>query len=681
MLSFNPIIMSLGICVIIITVLFILFVSFSKEAWSGNIALSAVLINAGISSWLAVNAVLGHPYQEILNGGPIYGDIPIRIDALSGWFIIMMNFTVFTGILYGRRYMKLYENKSGMISLHFACLIVNHFSMIGIFSIQNSLVFLYAWEMMALSTFILIIFEYHKPETIKAAINFLIQSHICILMMIMGFIWVSTKTNSYDFNTIGKYCTSVSAVVSLVFYLCFFIGFAIKAGFVPFHTWLPYAHPVAPAHLSGVMSGVMIKLGIFGMLRMLLLVNQNYLTLGYFILIFSIISGVYGVVLAIVQHNLKKLLAYHSIENIGIIGMGIGLGAIGVGLKNPYLAFAGFAGALLHTLNHSLFKSLLFYCSGTIYQAIHTLNIDSMGGLIKKMPQTAILFLIAAMAICGLPPFNGFISEFLIYLGFFEGIHSGSLSVTTIFILSIAGLALIGGLALLCFTKAFGIIFLGNARSHFEHEVKEAEPSKLFPGYLIVLFILIIGLFPQLFIKLLINPVGLFISGLNGESPALEMIANLQSISIVSVSFLIAIIIIRIVKYLVARNKIPVTAPTWGCGYGAPNSKMQYTASSYVRSYRKLIGPLLQMNKKEEDIKGVFSKPIHSETHPYDKTETFFIDIPLKFINKIMAHLRFIQNGNIRYYILYGVLFILAVVIFSILSGLAADLMAIIKQI
>jgi formate hydrogenlyase subunit 3/multisubunit Na+/H+ antiporter MnhD subunit len=189
-------------------------------------------------------------------------------------------------------------------------------------------------------------------------------------------------------------------------FMCFFTGFAIKAGFVPFHTWLPYAHPVAPAHVSGMMSGVMIKLGIFGILRMLLLMNQNYLIIGYFILIISIISGIYGVILAIVQHNLKKLLAYHSIENIGIIGIGIGIGAIGVGEKNAYLAFAGFAGALLHTLNHSLFKSLLFYGSGTIYQAIHTLNIDSMGGLIKKMPKTAITFLIGALAICGLPPFK-----------------------------------------------------------------------------------------------------------------------------------------------------------------------------------------------------------------------------------------------------------------------------------
>src|SRR5665647_1238655 len=445
--------MSLSLFILCLTLFFVLLVGFSKESWSGNIALVSVLINAGISSWVAFNAVTGNSYHEIINGGSIFGDIPIRIDALSGWFILMMNFTVLTGILYGRRYMKHYENKSGMIPLHFASFIINHASMIGIFCVQNSLAFLYVWEMMALSSFILVIFEYKKPETLKAGINFLIQSHICILLVTVGLIWVSARTNSFDFNAISQFSASVNPEISFFLFLILFIGFAIKAGFVPFHTWLPYAHPVAPSNVSGVMSGVMIKLGIFGILRMLLLVNQNYLSIGYFILIFSLISGVYGVMLAIVQHDLKKLLAYHSIENIGIIGMGIGLGAIGIGIQNPYLAFAGFAGALLHTLNHSLFKSLLFYGAGTIYQAIHTLNIDSMGGLIKKMPQTAILFLIAAMAICGLPPFNGFISEFIIYLGFFEGIHLGSITLTTILILSIIALVLIGGMALLCFTK------------------------------------------------------------------------------------------------------------------------------------------------------------------------------------------------------------------------------------
>jgi len=673
--------MSLSILIVCITAIFVLFVSFSKETWSGTIALIAVLINAGISSYIAFNAVIGHSYQEVFYGCSIFGDIPIRIDALSGWFILMMNFTVLTGILYGRRYMKHYENKSGMIPMHFVSFILNHISMIGIFCVQNSLAFLYVWEMMALSSFILVIFEYKKPETLKAAINFLIQSHICILFITIGFIWVSSRTNSYDFNAVGQYCASVTPAISFLLFLCFFIGFAIKSGFVPFHTWLPYAHPVAPSHVSGVMSGVMIKLGIFGILRILLLVNQNYLSIGYFILIFSIISGLYGVILAIVQHDLKKLLAYHSIENIGIIGMGIGLGAIGIGIQNPFLAFAGFAGALLHTLNHSLFKSLLFYGAGTIYQAIHTLNIDSMGGLIKKMPQTAILFLVAAMAICGLPPFNGFISEFLIYQGFFEGIHLGSVALTTVLILSIVALALIGGLALLCFTKAFGIIFLGSERNPSINEVHEAEPSKLFPGYLVVLLILAIGLFPQLFIQLLIHPVTLFTGGLGDGVPVLKLTDNLQSVSLVTWTFILAIALIAAVKQLIGRNHKTSTSPTWGCAYVAPNSKMQYTASSYVRSYRKLIRPFLQMNKKEEDIEGVFSGSIGSETHPYDKIEVIFIDRPLKLLNNMLARVRFLQSGNVRHYVLYGVIFIFVILIFSIISGAGISLIKLLKQI
>ena len=213
------------------------------------------------------------------------------------------------------------------------------------------------------------------------------------------------------------------------------------------------------------------------------------------------------------------------------------------------------------------------------------------------------------MAICGLPPFNGFVSEFLIYVGLFEGVHSGSLSVITFFIISIAGLALIGGLALLCFTKAFGIIFLGQERSQFDHEIKEAEPSKLFPGYLVLVFIMAIGLFPQVFIRLLINPVNVFTAGLKNASPSLAMISNIKSISLVAWAFIVAIASIWAIKHFVLRNKKEVIAPTWGCGYSAPNSKMQYTASSYVRSYRKLIGPILIMNKKKEILKEYFQGP------------------------------------------------------------------------
>jgi len=271
---------------------------------------------------------------------------------------------------------------------------------------------------------------------------------------------VAVKTGSFDFNAISIYTASHQDVTTLLLFMFFFIAFAVKAGFVPFHTWLPYAHPAAPAHISGIMSGVLIKIGIFGILRMILLIKTDYTTIGYIILTLSVVSGLYGVMLAIMQHNLKKLLAYHSIENIGIIGIGIGIGCIGLGANNPIVASLGFAGALLHTLNHALFKSLLFYTAGNVYQATHTLDIEKLGGLVKKMPQTAILFLIAAIAICGIPPFNGFISEFIIYNALYYWTQDAMMLSLLACIFSVLGLVLIGGLAMLCFTKAFGVVFL-----------------------------------------------------------------------------------------------------------------------------------------------------------------------------------------------------------------------------
>lgn len=672
--------MSWSVYILIITILFILLSTIVKEGWKGNIALLAVLLNSVLSSYVAINVIRGEPFSEIFYGGYIFGEIPVRVDALGAWFILLMNFTTLTGILYGRRYMAHYQNQSANLSLHFASYILIHFSMIGIYCVQNALAFLCVWELMAICSFLLVIFEHNKIETVKAGINYLIQAHIGIVFLMIGFIWVGSHTGSYDFKAIAEYSSSVNHAVSFILFMCFFIAFAIKAGFVPFHTWLPYAHPAAPSHISGMMSGVIIKLGIFGILRMLLLIKGNYLVLGYVILFISVISGVYGVMLAIVQHNVKKLLAYHSIENIGIIGIGIGLGTVGLGLNNSYLSFAGFAGALLHTLNHSLFKSLLFYGAGTVYQATHTMDIEHLGGLIKKMPQTASLFLIAALAICGLPPFNGFISEFLIYSGLFQGVNSNQLVLSMNMIVTIVGLVLIGGLAMLCFTKAFGIIFLGTERQPHHKLIHEAEFSKLFPKYLVVSIIILIGVVPQLFIGVLAKPISLFTGEATIGEKEMEFISLLQTVSIAVWGFILLAGIIYLIRRFIS-SKIVSTSPTWGCGYSAPNPKLQYTANSFVRSYRKLAKPLLMMNKKETEMKGVFPNQVHTISHPYDKMEAMLIDIPLKYLRGFMRRFRFLQNGNPQFYILYGVIFIFIAIAVPFLIDIINYLIELLKQI
>jgi formate hydrogenlyase subunit 3/multisubunit Na+/H+ antiporter MnhD subunit len=450
------------------------------------------MIFAAITGYKAIGSLTGPAYELILSGPSMFGNVPIRLDALSSWFVLVIDFTMITGAFYGFNYLKKYQDRRNALTLHYISLLLVHISLLGVCVVQNSFVFLLLWEILALSVFVLVIFDNNNPSTVKAGINYLVQSHISIVILMLGFVYYAINSGSYDFAAIKTYSSEQSSLAGTALFILFFAGFALKAGFVPFHTWLPYAHPAAPSHVSGIMSGVVIKIGIFGILRMLLLIKADFMIVGYFILAISLISGVYGVMLAIIQHDLKRLLAYHSIENIGIIGIGIGVGCIGLGSVNKWMAILGFSGALLHTLNHSLFKSLLFYSAGNVLQSAHTVSIERLGGLIKKMPATSLLFLVGAIAICGLPPLNGFISEFVIYGGLYNWLYSAGVISQIAIIFALTGLVIIGGLAIMCFTKAFGIVFLGTNRSG-QTELEETGSMGLYPMYAIALFMISIS--------------------------------------------------------------------------------------------------------------------------------------------------------------------------------------------
>jgi len=637
---------------------------FVNTKLKGIIALSTVSVIGIISSYFALKALLGTSYSIVMTGTMLFGQVPIRIDALSGWFILIINFTIFTGAVYGFNYMRQYRERKNEITLHCIAFIFVQFALLGICAVQNGFIFLLLWEVMAISVFILVIFEHDKPDTIKAGINYVVQSHISIVFIMLGFIYVASKTGSYSFDAVADFSKQQSSLAGTSLFLFFFIGFAIKAGFVPFHTWLPYAHPAAPTHVSGIMSGVVIKIGIYGMLRMLLLIKTDYTTIGYIILIVSTFTGIYGVMLATIQHNLKKLLAYHSIENIGIIGMGIGVGCIGLGATNKWMAILGFSGALLHTLNHSLFKSLLFYSAGNVYQSTRTVNIERLGGIIKKMPKTAILFLIAAIAICGLPPLNGFISEFLILGSLYNWVFSANLISLIMIVFAIGGLVLIGGLAMMCFTKAFSIVFLGYSRNIDSDDIHERGFWQLLPMYMTVIFMICIGLFPSFFLDALQRPVNLFTHTIVFNLNLLKVgsIDSLQIINWLFLGFIIFILVMIALRNFINRKNTIEEGPTWGCAYGTQGSKLQYTAGSFVRSYSKLAKPVLDIEKKEVEIDEVFPVRKHYETNPYDKIERIFIDKPLKFLSRISDVFLFLQNGHLQRYIIYGIIFITGVI-------------------
>ncbi len=636
----------------------------------------APLFKAKISGWLSFLASIviavfsSFPAIQILAGASgfsnefltAFGTIALTVDPLSAWFIIIINIIFLAGSFYGQEYLSHYSKRTNDLKVHFALMPVFHASMIYVTMLNDLFFFVIVWEIMSLSSFILILFERAKQGNLKAATNYFIQMHISVLFLFAGSFCVYYFTGGSTFTALAEMPKITNAGNSMLVFILFFIGFGIKAGFIPFHTWLPHAHPAAPSHLSGIMSGVIIKMGIYGIIRVVMQSPADMITIGWIIMVFAAASGLYGVMLAIVQHNLKKLLAYHSIENIGIIGLGIGLGAIGIGYDNTFLAYMGFAGALLHTLNHSLFKSLLFFSAGNVYQSTGTVNIEQLGGLSKKMPYTTSFFLIGAIAICGLPPLNGFISEFIIFSGLFNAVHLLGISEAFSFVLIIAALALIGGLALLCFTKAFGIVFLGNARKPLPKEPVEVGVVKRIPMFILTAFILLIGFFPAQILQSMQAPLKYLLPNKDISIIMASFSGTLTSISMISAVFIGMILLILLVRRIAQHKVVIEDSETWGCGYVAPNTKMQYTASSYARTFRKLFHPLVFLNKDKINIEKVFPQQAYTyKSHSTDRIEDNFISRPVLKLIHFLGKFRIFQNGNTQSYLMYAFLFIIIV--------------------
>ncbi len=595
--------------------------------------------------------------------------IILTVDRLSAFFIIVINFTVLIGFLYARGYLApYYHSKSPLsFSIHYFSYLWLWLSMLMVVMIRDGVSFLIVWEIMALSSFFLVIFDAEERTILKTGINYLIQMHAGMFMILIAFLVVEKATGRMSLDALGQYFSSHR---NLPLFMLFFTGFAIKAGFIPLHTWLPEAHPAAPSHVSGVMSGVMIKMGIYGIVRVLVPMQSDLLVTGIIILVISLISGVLGVMMAIVQHDLKRLLAYHSIENIGIIGTGIGLGMIGLSLNNPALALLGFAGGLLHVLNHSLFKSLLFFNAGSAYQAAHTRNMEHLGGLMKRMPYTAILFLIGSLAICGLPPFNGFISEYLIYMGLFNTLSGATLYTSMILLGSVVGLSLIGGLAIFCFAKAFGIVFLGEPRSDKAKQAVEVARGMIIPQYVTVALIMIIGLGSPFIIR----PVfGIVVQTFSMNDPVMvsgAFTSNLAQVSIMGGLFVVILVSLLVYRHHHLRKRVVVKGPTWGCGYTAANPRQQYTATSFAYNYNHLAKPVLQTRKVMDDIREdeLFPARRTFVSHSDDIFKKLLIDKPVDWFSGLLKRIAQMQTGQIQHYILYAFVFMLLVLLLAILN-------------
>jgi formate hydrogenlyase subunit 3/multisubunit Na+/H+ antiporter MnhD subunit len=621
-----------------------------------------VFITAITTSVPAVKALNGSVINVTLPGFSFFGNILLRIDNLSAWFILIINLTCINGALYGIGYMTKYTKQCTNLSMHWMLFLLFQSSMLWVCIIQNALAFLIVWELMSISSFLLVIFEHQNKSTLQAGINYLVQMHIGVLFLTAAFIWVYFSEGSFEFSAIENFFASN---YNVWLFLLFFIGFGVKAGFIPLHSWLPQAHPAAPSHVSGVMSGVIVKLGIYGIFRIVFLLKQDYTILGEILLSVSVLTGLYGILNAAVHRDFKRMLAYCTIENIGIIGMGIGVGLLGMGNNNTLLIILGFGGALLHVLNHSLFKSLLFFSAGSVYQQTHTRDMEKLGGLIKSMPQTATLFLMGSLAISGLPPLNGFVSEFILYNGFLNGIKLSGLPLTTLMISSLAGFALIGGISMLTFTKSFGTIFLGSPRTHLHEVPKEVMLSMRIPQYCIIVLILSVGLFPQFYFSVVSGIVLKSVQGASIENASLpaSLLSNISAIGKYSLLFIALLIVVYVVRKRFIKKKAAAVGSTWGCGYTAANPRMQYTGKSFSKSLGKLLGFVVMEKKKYKEIETneTFPHTRKYSSHYNDFFETVLINPVVDRLVYAMNYFRFIQNGRLQMYMLYGIFFIVLI--------------------
>lgn len=626
---------------------------------------AAGVITACVMGSLSLFVIYGNTASTVLNFPWFvpYGSLSIAVDGLSMLFLFPIFILSAVSALYGIESVCCYYGKKNIGSLWFFLNILIA-SMVLIVISRNAILFLLAWEAMAISSFFLILFEGEKKNVAKAGLIYLIATHIGTLFLLVMFILLGNSSGSFEFSS---WKITASGSLPSVIFLCALIGFGTKSGFMPMHIWLPEAYPVAPSHVSAVLSGVMSKTGIYGLIRILTFLGVPFLWWGYLLVSIGIISGILGILFALAQHDLKRLLAYSSIENIGIITIGIGLGVLGMSSNNPILMFLGFSGSLLHVLNHAFFKGLLFLGAGAIYHKTGTTEIDVLGGLFKKMPITGACFLVGAAAICGLPPLNGFISEFLIYFASFKNIF-GNTSIVFVSLGIIASLALIGALAAACFTKAFGIIFLGGSRKVVCNEAH--DPGVLMKISMVILSVLCVsmGLFSPSIIKNFDNiifeitamPI-VIIKNVSGE-----VMHPLRYVITVSLLFYCSIFLFAFIRKLLLKKREIESSLTWDCGYEKPNAKMQYTASSFAQPIVNFFKGILRTKKHASKIDEYFPESFVFKTETADLFSEKIFNPILKFVHHLTEKLTLVQHGQLQFYILYILFTLLALFIWKL---------------
>ncbi len=608
--------------------------------------LYAALILGGctLGAVSAIGTLSGSPASAAsLSGSLPGGPWAFALDPLSSWFLLAILGVGAAAGVFGTTYLALERGHRNVAAAHalFAVLLVG---LTGVVTAQAIVPFLAAWEVMALSAYLLVMFESDRAEVRRAGLIYTVLTHLSTLVLIGMFAALSVHAEGRTFADLAAGNQVASAERTLALGLAL-VGFGIKAGVVPLHFWLPGAHAAAPSHVSAVLSGVMLKMGIYGLLRVISLLGPPPAWFGWTLFGLGLVSGVLGVLWALAQHDLKRLLAYHSVENIGIILLGMGVGVLGLAYAQPVVAVLGFTGAVLHTLNHALFKSLLFLGAGAVVRATGTQVIDQLGGLGRRMPLTAVAFGVGSVAIVGLPPLNGFVSEWVVFGGLLTAAQSHA--AIRFAGLGAAGLALIGGLALACFSKLNGVLFLGQPRAPLKGGLVVREPrvGMVVPTLVLAAACVVIGLLPVL----VLSPARLVVTSVLHPSDGItevygEWIEAAVRVSAMAMGVVLAAGALMLLRGFLRRPGKAPAGDTWACAGPPLTPRMQYSASSYAAPLLTAFGPLAGVQEARE--------PTAFHSHPLDLVQDGAALPTWRALESLSQRLRGWQGARIRWYLL-----------------------------
>ncbi len=617
-----------------------------------NLAMQCAFV-ASVLVVIAAGDVLLHsssrgPYEA---AWPLsLGTVRLSLDGLSAWFLMTIGVLAACVANYSVPYMSsaLGREPVPVFCALFCALLA---SLVLLVCAADAVLFLIGWEAMTLTAFLLVAFHHDRPEVRRGAWMYLIATHIGTALFVLplfGILFARSGTTA--FSSFANAVGSADRTTLMTLFALGLVGFGTKAGFMPMHVWLPAAHPVAPTPVSALLSGVVVKTGIYGLLRLLTWLPPLPLVCGEVLLLVGVVSGVMGVLYALAQHDLKRLLAYHTVENMGIIALGIAVGLLGEATNEPALAVLGYAGALLHVTNHALFKGLLFLSAGAVLHGTGTGEIERLGGLARKTPANALMFLIAAVAICGLPPLNGFLSEWVIYGSLFSGSIRGIGASGGLPAVGVAALALMGGLALACFAKVFGVVFLGKPREAGLQTHATPVGMKIAMAAL-GLFCILIGVLPGLWVPLMRPATSVLANVSVGEittriegvlSPAIRL-SGIAMLFVLAVGGLLLLRRWALSRAAHGDARLAPAVATWGCGYTQPTPRMQYSASSFAFSLVTTFRSLLWPERALVAPAGPFPAAAYVETHALDIAEHELFEPIFRGVARFYAMVRTIS--------------------------------------